>query len=145
MQTITGFFKYYSKPLVTNLLNDEKRAVNVIDISDASLASASPDVCSLRLDQCIKQAEADVSLYLASPDFSDTAILNMVNDFAMEYVYTRIGVVPVPDSIKDTCDKHRKNLLGINQQTIDALSLTQSASTSIFDCAIEETVLFDYD
>lgn len=145
MQSITGFFKFYSKLLVTNLLNDEKRSVNVIDISDASLASASPDVCSLRLDQCIKQAEADVSLYLPSPDFSDTYILNVVNDFTMEYVYQRIGVIPIPESIKDTCDKHRKNLLGINQQTIDPMSLAQTETISIFDCAIEETVLFDYD
>lgn len=139
MQTISGFFTFYSKPLVTNLLNDEKRVVSTIDFTDES------DVCSLRLIQCLRQAEADVSLYVLNPDFSDTFILNIVNDFTMEYIYQRIAVIPVPESIKDTCDKHRKILLGINQQTIDALSLTQSGSTSIFDCAIEETVLFDYD
>jgi hypothetical protein len=139
MQSITGFFTYYSKPLVINLLNDEKVLASTIDFTDET------DVRSLRLIQCLRQAEADVSLYVSDPDFSDTYILNIVNDFAMEYIYQRIAVVPVPQSIKDTCDKHRENLLLINQQKLDAFALTLSVGTGVTLYDIEETVLFDYD
>jgi len=145
MQSISGFLKFYSKDLIINLLNDEKRLVNTINLSDDALVSVTPDVCSLRLDQCIKQAEADISLYLSNPDFDSVLVQNMVNDFTAEFVYKRRGVLPVPSSIKDACIEHRENLLAINQQKLDALSLPQFVNSSVSEVAIEETRLFDYD
>lgn len=145
MQSISGFLKFYSKDLIINLLNDEKRLVNSINLSDDALASENPDVCSLRLDQCIKQAEADISLYLSNPDFDSVLVQNMVNDFTAEFVYKRRGVLPIPSSIKDACKEHRENLLAINQQKLDALSLPQFVNSSVSEVAIEETRLFDYD
>lgn len=145
MQTISGFFKFYSRDLITNLLNDEKRVINTIDISDASLASNTPDVCSLRLDQCIKQAEAEISLYLSNPDFTIVQVQNMVNDFTAEFVYKRKEVLPIPESIKDACKQHRENLLLINQQNLDAFSLMQASDAGVSEIFVEEMRMFEYD
>ena len=95
MQTISGFFTFYSLDVISNLLNDEKRATNLIEFDNES------DVCSLRLAQCIKQAEAEIALYLSTPDYDDTLVQNMVNDFAAEFVYKRRAVLPIPESIKE--------------------------------------------
>ncbi len=139
MQSISGYFKFYSKELISNLLNDEKRATNLIDFDLES------DVCSLRLVQCIKQAEAEVALYLSNPDYDSVLIQNMVNDFTAEFVYKRRGVLPVPSSIKDACKEHRENLLSINQRKLDALSLPQFVNSSVSEVAIENSRMFTYD
>lgn len=139
MQTISGFFKFYSKPLVTNLLNDEKRVITAIDFTNVD------DVCSIRLNQVLRQSEAEVSLYLSNPDLSDTLVLNYVNDFAMEYIYQRLGVMPIPSSIKDACGNHRETLLLINQQKLDSFSLPQMINTDICISSTDEKVIFDYD
>lgn len=145
MQSISGFLKFYSVDLVSNLLNDERRAVGLIVLSDESLSSDEPDVCSLRLVKCIRQAEADVALFLSNPDLDSILVQNMVNDLSMEYVYKRKGVLEVPSSIKDACDKHRETLLLINQQKLDTFSLAQSYNGSVSLVATDEKEIFDYD
>jgi len=145
MQSILGFLKYYSVDLVSNLLNDERRAVSLIVLSDESLSSDEPDVCSLRLVQCIRQAEADVALFLSNPDLDALSVQNMVTDLSMEYVYKRKGVLDVPSSIKDACDKHRETLLLINQQKLDTFSLSQDLNAPMSIVATDEGVFFDYD
>lgn len=145
MQSISGFLKFYSVDLVSNLLNDERRVVGLIVLSDESLSSDEPDVCSLRLVQCIRQAETDVALFLSNPDLDSILVQNMVNDLSMEYVYKRKGVLEVPSSIKDACDNHRETLLLINQQKLDTFSLAQSYNGSVSLVATDEKEIFDYD
>lgn len=145
MQSISGFLKFYSVDLVSNLLNDERRVVGLIVLSDESLSSDEPDVCSLRLVKCIRQAEADVALFLSNPDLDSILVQNMVNDLSMENVYKRKGVLEVPSSIKDACDKHRETLLLINQQKLDTFSLAQSYNGSVSLVATDEKEIFDYD
>jgi len=139
LQTISGFFKYYSVDLIVNLLNDERRATSLIDFTNES------DVCSLRLTQCLRQAEAEVALYISNPDLDDILVQNMVNDFTDEFIYKRKGVLPIPDSIKDACSKHREILLLINQQKLDTFSLPQSFDSEICLTATDEKEIFNYD